>query len=101
MHIHLAIGIFIMFYIIQLLLCFNVKNRHIKLIPLYFCIVLSVLALLLYAGAFGYMSMGMLGNGHVLVALVLLLAILIILTALFLAMITHIVVGLVRKRESK
>ncbi|MBQ8540911.1 MAG: hypothetical protein IJ435_05495 [Clostridia bacterium] len=101
MHIRLAIGIFIVFYIIQMLLCFKVKNKHVKMIPLYFCFALAFLALMLYAGVFGAPSMGMLGNGHVFVALVLLIAILIMLTALFLAMITYIVLGLVRKRESE
>lgn len=101
MHIRLAIGIFIVFYLLQLFLCFKVKSRHVKMIPLYFCFALAFLALMLYAGVFGTPSMGMLGNGHVFVALVLLIAILIMFTALFLAMITHIVVGLVRKGKSK
>lgn len=91
MHIRLAIGVFIAFYIIQLLLCFKVKSRQIKLIPLYFCLILSVLALMLYTGVFGQMSMGMLGNGHGFLAVIIFIAVLIMLTGMLLAKVTHLV----------
>ncbi|MBQ8002205.1 MAG: hypothetical protein IJ297_02045 [Clostridia bacterium] len=91
MHIRLAIGIFIVFYLLQLLLFFKVKNKHVKMIPLYFCLVLSVAALLLYAGVFGCMSMGMLGNGHVFAAVVIFIAVFIMLAGMLLAKVTHLV----------
>ena len=89
MHIGIAIGLFIVSYIIELLLCFKAQKRHTKLIPFYIGFVLAFIALMLYMGAFGDMSMGMLGNGHGFLALIILIAILIMFTALFLALITH------------
>ncbi len=91
MHIGFAIGLFIVSYIIELLLCFKAQKRHTKLIPFYIGFVLAFIALMLYMGAFGNMSMGMLGNGHGFLALIILIAILIMFTALFLALITHII----------
>ena len=89
MHVILAVGIFVLSYIIELLLCFRTKNRHTKLIPFYIGFVLAFICLLLYMGVFGDMSMGMLGNGHGFLALIILIGVLIMFTGLFLAMITH------------
>ena len=89
MHIILAGGIFVLSYIIELILCSKAKNRHTKLIPFYIGFVLAFICLLLYMGIFGNMSMGMLGNGHGFLALIILIGVLIMFTALFLAMITH------------
>lgn len=89
MHIILAGGIFVLSYIVELLLCFKAKNRHTKLIPFYIGFVLAFICLLLYMGVFGNMSMGMLGNGHGFLALIILIGVLIMFTGLFFALITH------------
>jgi len=99
MHIGIAIGLFIISYLIQLLLCFKAQKRNTKLIPFYFGFVLAFIALLLYMGVFGNISMGMLGNGHGFLAIIILIAILIMFTALFLAMITHSIVKFAQRRN--
>ena len=91
MHIGIAIGLFVISYIIELLLCFKTQKKHLKWIQFYFGFALAFIALLLYMGVFGDISLGMLGNGHGFLALIILIAILIMFTALFLAMITHII----------
>ena len=48
---------------------------------------------------FGNISMGMLGNGHAFLAIIILIAILIMFTALFLAMITHSIVKFAQRRN--
>ena len=92
MHIILAGGMFVLSYLIELLLCFKAKNKHTKLIPFYIGFVLAFICLLLYMGVFGNMSMGMLGNGHGFLALIILIGVLIMFTGLFLAQITHCIV---------
>lgn len=89
MHITLAAALFIVFYVIQLLLCLLVKNWYVKLIPAYVGIAGVVFALLLYMEIFGNLSMGMLGNGHILAAIILLIAMAILFAALLLAYVTY------------
>ncbi len=98
MHIGIAIGLFIISYLIQLLLCLKAENKHTKRIPFYIGFVLVVLALLLYVGVFGTITMGMLGNGHGFLALIILIAILIMFTAFFLAEITCLIAKLIKRR---
>ena len=101
MHIGIAIGLFIVSYLIQLLLCFKAKNKHTKQISFYFGFVLVFIALLLYIGVFGDMSMDMLGNGHGFLALIIMIAVLIMFTALFLAKITHFITRKLQRRNDK
>ena len=101
MLITVAAGLFIISYLIQILLCFKAKNRQIKLIPFYFGLVLAFLSFLLYAGFFGTMSMGMLGNGHGFLAVIILIAVFIMYAALLLAKITHIVLRTIQRRKVK
>lgn len=101
MHIGIAGGIFVLSYIIELILCFKSKNKHIKQILFYFGFVLVFIALLLYVGVFGNMSMGMLGNGHGFLALIIMIAVLIMFTALFLAKVTHIITMKIQRRNDK
>ena len=101
MLINIAAGLFLVSYLVQILLCFKAKNRQIKLIPFYFGLVLAFLSFLLYVGVFGKMSMGMLGNGHGFLAIIIFIAILIMYAALFLAKITHIVIRTIQRRRAK
>lgn len=101
MHIILAGGIFVLSYVVELILCFKAKNKHTKLIPFYIGFVLAFVALLLYIGVFGNMSMGMLGNGQNLLSLVIIIAVLIMFTALLLAQITHIIIKRSQRRKPK
>ena len=99
MHIGIAIGLFIVSYLIQLLLSFKAKSTQTKLIPFYFGLAFAFLGFMFYAEIFGNMSMGMLGNGHGFLAIIILIAILIMFTALFLAMITHSIVKFAQRRN--
>ena len=101
MHIGIAGGIFVLSYIIELIICFKAKNKHTKQIPFYFGFVLVFIALLLYIGFFGNMSMGMLGNGHGFLALIIMIAVLIMFTALFFAKITHFITRKLQRRNDK
>lgn len=97
MKIDVAIGLFIISYLVQLLLCFKAKSRQIKLIPFYFGIAVAFLGLLVYGGLFGDMSGGFLGNVHILAAIIIWIAVLIIYAALLLAEITYLVVRSIKK----
>lgn len=102
MHIGIAIGLFIASYLIQLLLCFKAKSTQTKLIPFYFgLVVLAFLGFMFYAEIFGNMSMGMLGNGHGFLAMIIWIAMLIIYIGLLLAKITHIITKKIQRRKSK
>ena len=102
MHIGIAIGLFITSYLIQLLLCFKAKNKHIKLIPLYIGLAIAFLGVLVFVELFGDMSDGgFLGNVHYLVAVIIWIAVLIIYIALLLAKITHIIAKCVQRRKSQ
>ncbi len=101
MHIGIATGLFIVSYLIQLLLCFKAKSTQTKLIPFYFGLALAFIALLLYMGAFGTMTMGMLGNGHGFLSMIILIAILIMFAALFLAEITYLIAKFAKRGKSK
>lgn len=57
----------IVFFVIQLLLCFKVKNPLIKRIPIYFIIICGLFILLICTGIFGTGS-GFMGNVHLIVA---------------------------------
>ncbi len=101
MHIGIAFGVFIVPYIIQLLLCFKAKSKHIKLIPFYIGLVVAFLGFLLYAEFWGNMSMGFLGNGNVLLAVFIWIAVLIMYAGLLLAKVTHIITKAIQRRKSK
>ena len=101
MHIGIPIGLFVLSYLAQLLLCFKTKNKHIKLIPFYIGLAIAFLGLLVYAELFGDMSGGFLGNVHYLVAIIIWIAVLVIYIALFLAKITHITVKAIQRRNDK
>ena len=93
MHIGIAVGVFVISYLIQLLLCFKVNNKHIKLILFYIGLAIAFIGLLMYAGIFGDMSTGsFVGNMHILSAIIIWIAVLIMYAGLLLAKITHIIV---------
>ena len=74
MYIGFAIGLFIVSYLIQLLLCFKAKSTQTKLIPFYFGLAFAFLGLLIYAEIFGDMSTGsFVGNMHILSAIIVVL----------------------------
>ena len=101
MHIGIAVGLFIISYLIQLLLCFKAKCTQIKLIPFYFGLALAFLGFMFYAEFFGNMSMGMLGNGHSFLAMIIWIAVLIIYIGLLLAKITHSIIKFTQRRNDK
>ena len=102
MHIGIAIGLFIVSYLIQLLLCFKAKGTQTKLLPFYFGLAFAFLGLLMYAEVFGYMSTGsFVGNMHILSAIIIWIAVLIIYTGLLLAKITHSIVKYAKRRNDK
>ena len=101
MHIGITFGVFIVLYIIQLFLCFKAKNKHIKLIPFYIGLVVAFLGFLLYAEFWGNMSMGFLGNGNVLLAVIIWIAVLIMYAGLLLAKITHSISKAIQRRNDK
>ena len=102
MYIGFAIGLFIVSYLIQLLLCFKAKNKHIKLIPFYIGLIIAFIGLLMYAELFGDMSTGsFVGNMHILSAIIIWIAVLIMYAGLLLAKITHIVVKAIQRRNDR
>ena len=102
MHIGIAVGLFIVSYLIQLLLCFKAKSTQTKLIPFYIGLVIAFIGLLMYAELFGDMSTGsFVGNMHILSAIIIWIAVLIIYIALLLAKITHIVVKAIQRRNDR
>lgn len=102
MHIGIAIGLFIVSYLIQLLLCFKAKGTQTKLIPFYFGLAFAFLGLLMYAEVFGDMSTGsFVGNMHILSAIIVWIAVLIIYIGLLLAKITHSIVKYIQRRNNK
>ena len=101
MHICLTVAVFIVSYLIQLLLCFKAKNKHIKLIPFYIGLVIAFLGLLVFAELFGDMSGGFLGNVHYLVATIIWIAVLIMYAGLLLAKATHIIVKYIQRKKAK
>lgn len=101
MHIGIAIGLFIVSYLIQLLLCFKAKGTQTKLILFYFGLAFAFLGFMFYAEIFGNMSMGMLGNGHSFLAMIIWIAVLIIYIGLLLAKITHSIVKYFQRRNDK
>ena len=102
MHIGIAIGLFIISYLIQLLLCFKAKSTQTKLIPFYFGLAFAFLGLLMYAEVFGDMSTGsFVGNMHILSAIIVWIAVLIIYIGLLLAKITHSIVKYAQRRNVK
>ena len=86
MHIGIAFGVFIVSYLIQLLLCFKMKNKHIKLISFYLCMLGAMCSGMVYTEFFGLYDDG---SWMSLKAVVYFICLLIIISALFLAMITH------------
>ena len=102
MHIGIAIGLFIVPYIIQLLLCFKAKNKHIKLIPFYIGLIIAFIGLLMHAELFGDMSTGsFVGNMHILSAIIIWIAVLIIYVGLLLAKLTHFITKAIQRRNDK
>ena len=55
-------------FAVQSLFCFKAKRFAVKLIPVYISAVLALFFALMYFGAFGQWSAGLLGNGQELVA---------------------------------
>ena len=98
MHIGIAIGLFIVPYIIQLLLCFKAKNKRIKLIPLYLCVIGAIYSALLYVEFFGLYRTG---SWMQLEAYIYFIILLIIGLALLLAKITHIITKAIQRRNEK
>jgi len=98
MYIGFAIGLFIVSYLIQLLLCFKAKNKHIKLIPLYLCVIAAIYSALLYVEFFGLYRTG---SWMQLEAYIYFIILLIIGLALLLAKITHIIAKAIQRRNDK
>ena len=98
MHIGIAFGVFIVPYLIQLLLCFKAKNRHIKLIPLYLCILGALYSAMAYTEFFGLYDDG---SWMSLKAVIYFICLAIISLALLLAKITHIIAKCVQRRNGK
>ena len=102
MHLGIAIGLFIVSYLIQLLLCFKTKSTQTKLIPFYFGLAFAFFGLLMYAEIFGDMSTGsFVGNMHILSAIIIWIAVLIIYIGLLLAKITHIIAKAIQRRNDR
>lgn len=102
MHIGIAIGLFIVSYLIQLWLCLKAKNKHIKLIPFYIGLIIAFIGLLMYAELFGDMSTGsFVGNMHILSAIIIWIAVLIMYAGLLLAKATHIITKAIQRRNDK
>ena len=98
MYIGFAIGLFIVSYLVQLLLCFKAKNKHIKLIPLYLCVIGAIYSALLYVEFFGLYRTG---SWMQLEAYIYFIILLIIGLALLLAKITHIIAEAIQRRNAK
>ena len=98
MHTGIAIGLFIISYLIQLLLCFKAKSKHIKLIPLFLCVLGATYSALLYIEFFGLYRTG---SWMQLEAYIYFIIILIIGLALLLAKITHIIVKAIQVRNDR
>ena len=98
MHIGIAIGLFIVSYLIQLLLCLKAKNKHIKLIPLYLCVIGAIYSALLYVEFFGLYRTG---SWMQLEAYIYFIILLIIGLALLLAKITHIIAKAIQRRNDR
>ena len=98
MYIGVAIGLFITLYLIQLLLCFKAKSKHIKLLPLYLCVLGAIYSALLYVEFFGLYRTG---SWMQLEAYIYFIILLIIGLALLLAKITHIIVKAIQRRNNK
>ena len=98
MHIGFAIGLFIVAYLIQLLLCLKAKNKHIKLIPLYLCLLGAIYSALLYIEFFVLYRTG---SWMQLEAYIYFIILLIIGLALLLAKITYIIAKRIQRRKSQ
>lgn len=96
MHIGIAFGLFIVLYLIQLLLCLKAKNKHIKLIPLYLCVLGVIYSVLLYVEFFGLYRTG---SWMQLEAYIYFIILLIIGLALLLAKITYIIAKRIQRRK--
>ena len=98
MYIGFAIGLFIVSYLIQLWLFLKAKNKHIKLIPLYLCVLGAIYSALLYMEFFGLYRTG---SWMQLEAYIYFVILLIIGLALFLAKVTHIITKAIQRRNDK
>lgn len=65
-----GLALAVVFFAVQLLLCFKAKRTVIRMLPLYFILTCMGFILLLCTGVFGTGS-GFLGNGHHIVAIIL------------------------------
>ena len=102
MHIGIAFSVFIVPYIIQLFLCFKAKSTQTKLIPFYFGLAFAFFGLLMYAELFGDMITGsFVGNMHILSAIIIWIAVLIMYAGLLLAKITHSISKAIQRRNDK
>ena len=98
MHIGIAVVVFFVSYLIQLLLCLKAKNKHIKLIPLYLCVIGAIYSALLYVEFFGLYRTG---SWMQLEAYIYFIILLIIGLALLLAKITHIIAKAIQRRNDR
>ena len=86
MYIVFATFLFIVSYLIQLLLCFKTVNKHIRLIPLYLCVLGEIYSILLYVEFFGLYDDG---SWMSLKAVIYSICLAIIASGLFVAKITY------------
>ena len=98
MHIGIAVSLFIVSYLIQLWLCLKAKNKHIKLIPLYLCVLGAIYSALLYVEFLGLYRTG---SWMQLEAYIYFIILLIIGLALLLAKITHIIAKAIQRRNNR
>ena len=98
MYIGFAIALFIVAYLIQILLFLKAKNKHIKLIPLYLCVIGAIYSALLYVEFLGLYRTG---SWMQLEAYIYFIILLIIGLALLLAKITHIIAKAIQRRNAK
>ena len=61
----------VVFFMIQLLLCFKARQTNVKRIPVYFILLCGLLCFMLFIGAFGSGSGGVIANVNQLIASIL------------------------------
>lgn len=87
----------VVFFGIQLLLCFKVRQTTVKLLPVYFILLCVLLCFMLFIGIFGSQSSGVIGNVNQLIALILAIVVGIALIGVVAAWITYMICMRIRK----
>lgn len=87
----------VVFFGIQLLLCFKVHQTTVKLLPVYFILLCVLLCFMLFIGVFGSQSGGVIGNVNQLIALILAIVVGIALIGVVAAWITYMICMRIRK----